>query len=296
MFYTRDSSTTDIATAIGWMNAGHPVSVRGWVKAYRAGKEKVCSKLSFTDIAKLYPKWKIETENVAFVQQTRDTHRRFSWQRSSQDHRANEERKRELLRQANSVLQKAGHSLDEKAIMMPKAKRKKLYKAGKLSKREMRMGFSGSYDFDRDVCRKKFSLMWNKFEKLKEEWEFLGKDTSMVKLYHGTKIENVESIFNVGFRVPWHSGMLGRGVYVGPLAKARNYSDGIILICEVMLGKCKELENPEKLEDNGLYDSMHLGSGQHRSVYKGFLRYEEWVLRSASQLRVVGVALRGSRL
>ena len=116
-------------------------------------------------------------------------------------------------------------------------------------------------------------------------------------LYHGTSAHNVESIVEKGF-VLWgaggHGAMLGRGVYLGPLSKAQNYSNGLILVVQVYLGNCKELTKLEDINawENRGYDSMHLPKGEYAGAFNGTVRNEEWIIRDPQLTEVVGIVIK----
>jgi hypothetical protein len=118
-----------------------------------------------------------------------------------------------------------------------------------------------------------------------------GKDGVITTLYHGTRIENIEPIVKDGFRVTSRWGMLGSGVYFGKLQKASNYSDCLVLEVAVVLGRCRRLEDVEKINssDNSHYDSLHLPEGDYARVYSGRLRNEEWVVRDPKLTEVVAI-------
>lgn len=148
--------------------------------------------------------------------------------------------------------------------------------------------------FNKESLQKRMPAMWKNFEQLKRQWISEGKDPNIKILYHGTHFDNINSIFNSGFRMPNHKGMLGRGVYAGPIEKARNYGHGIILILETMQGNIKEIDEVEDIdsEENDEYDSLHIHAGTHSSVFKGFLKNEEWVFKNPAQVRVIGVIIK----
>lgn len=119
-----------------------------------------------------------------------------------------------------------------------------------------------------------------------KEFRLAGKPHQIKTLYHGTRIYDLPSIMKRGLKRS-HSGMLGgEGIYVGPLQKAKNYTDLVILEVKVVLGFCKELEKVETLHENPDFDSLHARSGPMPGVYKKILHNEEWIVRYPKQVEV----------
>lgn len=288
MFSIGSRHTTDIETAMDWHRDGKVVLVRGSVTATRAGKQKILRDPLFEQVARLREgKWRIETENLDMRLYTI---RPGNGSRNSTYHCPEKEkrRKRKAIRAANSVLQEFGMQADPKLAGLSRRQRNRAVKRGALSRRKK------GFFFDRGQCREKLPDIWRKFDELKELWKLCDKKDNTIRAYHGTCHENVDPIFRKGFRLPWRRGMLGRGIYVGPASKAKSYSDGIVLVVEVILGNCKELEEIEDIESpcNKEYDSMHLGAGRRRGTWSGWLANEEWVIRNPDQLKIVGIQLK----
>lgn len=283
MFYTKLNETTDFRTALSWHQQGEVVLIDGWVKATRIGKEKDLPKEPFSEIIKLYPKWKITTENKKVDRGPKPG----SFYRYNQWSIDREKKRVEAAKKLQTIEMKEVREA-AKTMVLPRKKRKKLIKKGLLPKNTRKERL-----FSEETRLEKLTWIENNFSRLQKKWEEEGKDTKIVTLYHGTSLTNINSIFAEGFRTPYSSGMLGRGVYFGRRNKARNYSDGLVLVCEVMLGKCKELKEVEKMNDNLKYDSMHMPKGQYGKVYKGFLRNEEWVVKDPAQIRIIGVLVKG---
>lgn len=131
-----------------------------------------------------------------------------------------------------------------------------------------------------------FPTMGNALQSTIDKFAAAGKPSNVKTLYHGTELWRIPSIVKCGLKRGGRGGMIGRGIYLGPLVKARNYTDLIILEVKVVLGNCKELEAVELLEHNPDFDSMHLHAGVVPGVYKGFLKNEEWVVRSPAQVEI----------
>lgn len=133
------------------------------------------------------------------------------------------------------------------------------------------------------------SLMAQRFRRLKREWKEDEKTTDSITLYHGTRETNIDKFIRNGFILPMEQGMLGSGIYLGPLEKAVNYSgrSGMILKVRVMLGKCKELRDVELIENANGYDSLHMSQGHYISVNKGYLKNDEWVIRNPDQIKII---------
>lgn len=288
MFVTRINGqlteTDHMMTAVKWHNSGHHVSVYGGVSMTRAGKSRKLKRISFKELMNFYPAWTIKVSQESGIP--------YSNLPSPVNSSTKGERHKRLAKEKSKVLKLIGIDHNPDDLKYPPKKLKKLQKLGivKKTKKYKRK------EFDEDYIISKMPRMWYRFSSLKEEWENNNIDPNIKVLYHGTRINNIESIFHSGFKMPYYSGMLGKGIYVGKLKKAKNYaSGGIVLIVEVMLGNCKELDDVENIDhkNNYSYDSMHLKAGVHRKVYKGFLRNEEWVIRRPSQIRVVGVVIKG---
>ena len=130
-----------------------------------------------------------------------------------------------------------------------------------------------------------FPTACNLVKSTSEEFKKAGKPYQIKTLYHGTRVSAIPSIMRRGLKRS-RSGMLGAGIYVGPLSKAENYTDLLVLEVKVVLGNCKELTKVETLHDNGEFDSLHAPSGPLEGVYKKFLNHEEWVIRFPKQVEV----------
>lgn len=276
----RESSNID--SAIEWHDNGNHVLVYGGVTMTRADKTKKLKRITFKELLKYHPSWSIVVSDESGIPpDAKVAHcgdQVFARLDKSTD------KKKEALR-----LFGMDDKIDE--LKYPPKKKRKLQKLGILKKSKKYI----HKDFDIDYINSKMPKMNKNFQMLGELWRSLQYDTNTKILYHGTDVVNINNIFNFGFRIPRYNGMLGRGIYVGQLKKAKNYArGGIILIVEVMLGNCKELDDVENINSskNLSYDSLHLRSGNIKSVYKGYLRNEEWIIRKPSQIRVVGVVVK----
>jgi hypothetical protein len=130
-----------------------------------------------------------------------------------------------------------------------------------------------------------FPTRGNSLKRTVEKFERLKKPSLVSVLHHGTNLRNVPSILKRGLRRSG-GGMLGGGIYLGHLQKARNYSDLIIFEVRVVLGRCKEIVKVESLCNNEDYDSMHISSGKVDGVYKGWLANDEWIVRYPEQIEI----------
>jgi hypothetical protein len=130
-----------------------------------------------------------------------------------------------------------------------------------------------------------FPTRGNSLKRCQEKFHREGKPYNITTLYHGTKLRNVPSIVKCGLKRS-RSGMLGRGIYLSLLSKARNFSDSIIFETKVILGRCKQLKKVEKMNENGEYDSLHACSGKLDGVYKGWLSNDEWCVRYPEQIEI----------
>ena len=130
-----------------------------------------------------------------------------------------------------------------------------------------------------------FPTRGNSLKRTVEEFELANKPSIVSVLHHGTNLRNVPSILKCGLKRSL-GGMLGQGIYLGKLQKAKNYSDLIIFEVKVVLGCCKELVGIESLCDNEDHDSLHIKSGKTAGVYKGWLANEEWIVRYPEQVEI----------
>lgn len=294
----------DYKEALAWHEAGWTIYVSGWVKVTVEDGEGNETELKFHDNCTFQ---EIIQRTKQYEKVTVSTERKKSYNRPTsnlnQRFKVRDEDKYKDAHKVNEVLSKFDAGLDMNLVKidsLPDKKRKKLEKIGKIPKGKKginsgkRRSINATVHFDRDVCREKMASMWEAFELLKMEWDELDQDTSITTLYHGTKIANIDDILVNGFRLPWGAGMLGRGIYAGTFEKARNYGK-VILVVEVMLGNCKELEGKQEdieASKNAGYDSLHLGRGSYRWAWGGRIRNDEWVIRDPAQLRVVGIILK----
>jgi hypothetical protein len=125
-----------------------------------------------------------------------------------------------------------------------------------------------------------------------------GRDGVYRTLYHGTRIENIESIIRDGFKIRSQCGLLGSGVYFGKIEKASSFSDLFVLEVAIVLGRCKRLVDIEKIHSSGnaQYDSLYLPKGKYEQVFGGMLHNEEWVVRDPNMTEVVAVLKKQDRM
>lgn len=69
-----------------------------------------------------------------------------------------------------------------------------------------------------------------------------GRSANVQRLYHGTSLQGLSSIVYMGKFIPSAGGLLGPGIYLGPLSKAQGYANkygvgGALLACDVVLGE-----------------------------------------------------------
>ena len=105
-------------------------------------------------------------------------------------------------------------------------------------------------------------------------------------LWHGSSLRNAGGILSEGLRASTQ-GMLGPGVYLGTLAKARNYARGdgwgLVLYCEVALGDVRD-GGPGGRNPHG--DTIHCASGYHASAWGQKIHHSEWCVRDPSRVVV----------
>lgn len=76
------------------------------------------------------------------------------------------------------------------------------------------------------------------------------RDANRKLLFHGTKITNIVGIMTNGLKLPERNSMLGKGIYFSDsISKSARYcckhnstEDGVVLMCEVALGRCENVE------------------------------------------------------
>lgn len=125
-------------------------------------------------------------------------------------------------------------------------------------------------------------------QNIQRQFESLGKPTNITTLYHGTSNANLKSIIETGFEVPWLSGMLGRGVYLGKRDKASSYSDFLIFSVLVVLGRMKTLTEIESVDQQDVFDSFYAPKGT--KIRDGWnLARPEWVVKNPEQCCCVAV-------
>lgn len=105
-----------------------------------------------------------------------------------------------------------------------------------------------------------------------------------VHLWHGTSLDVAADILVNGFR-PSRSGMLGPGVYMGKVSKARNYARswqynyGLMLKVEACMGRVTEDQHDLTA------DTIYCPAGSNKRAWGGYIRRAEWCVRDP--LRVV---------
>lgn len=249
--------TTDLATVEKWKKAGHLVLIgngHGFFKMIKDGKSTVKLAADPESVDKAIVLWK---KGFNFAQ--------------SRDETKKQECKEQKL---NDTLERVANYIEDSNVQMANYFRNVVpYK------------HNGYMVVD-------FPTKGNKIRRVAERFKKEGKPYATKILFHGTKLYNISSIIRRGL-VPvgksrYYGGMLGEGIYVGSRAKARGYSDFVVLEVKVLLGNCKEIEVVEKLQslENDNYDSMHAKTGKLPGVRRGYLYGEEWIIRRAEQIEI----------
>ena len=112
-------------------------------------------------------------------------------------------------------------------------------------------------------------------------------------LWHGSPLNNASGILSRGLRASSY-GMLGPGVYLGTLAKAKNYVHGatwnhagyawgLLLYCEAALGKVVTTE-PEAIHKRA--DTLHCARGTYGKAWGKRIKREEWCVRDPHRVVV----------
>lgn len=134
-------------------------------------------------------------------------------------------------------------------------------------------------------------------------------DGKIITQYHGTSWTNIKSILMDGMRES-SDGLLGRGVYVGPLEKARAYINNAsfrgknwgrhgsipirtILELEVMLGRSLNVDEANTSNWGARINGKRCtcSSMDADSLYYGRFRASEYCLSSANQVRIRKIIL-----
>lgn len=112
-----------------------------------------------------------------------------------------------------------------------------------------------------------------------------------VFLWHGTALYSAERIVRDTFR-PSSAGLLGPGVYLGDLGKARNYVRGssaewgVLLYVEAALGRVGNAREVPDYRTTMQYDTIHAPAGGLHGAWGGSLRRREWCVRNPARVRV----------
>jgi len=112
-------------------------------------------------------------------------------------------------------------------------------------------------------------------------------------LWHGSPLHNAGGILSGGLRASF-GGMLGAGVYLGDLTKARNYVHssrwsheghawGLLLYCEAALGKVLEAEPGTDVKGA---DTLHCASGSYGGAWSKRIKRQEWCVREPRRIVV----------
>lgn len=118
---------------------------------------------------------------------------------------------------------------------------------------------------------------------------FEGEETTF--LWHGTALVSAERIVRDRFQ-PSTTGLLGPGIYLGDLSKARNYvrgtdtAWGVLLHVEAALGRVGDAREIADYATTTAYDTLHLPAGGFRNAWRGKVRRREWCVRNAARVRV----------
>lgn len=105
-------------------------------------------------------------------------------------------------------------------------------------------------------------------------------------LWHGTPFNNAGSILENGL-LPSTRGMLGPGVYLGELAKARRFASGthwgLLLHVEAALGN---IENASPEGVSFTTDTAFAEKGLNSLAWSGYLRHREWCVKDPRRVAV----------
>lgn len=106
-------------------------------------------------------------------------------------------------------------------------------------------------------------------------------------LWHGTPLSNAAGILAKSLKASF-DGMLGPGVYLGTLSKAKGYMRssewGMLLYVEACLGNVVEAEPKGDIPRDA--DTLHCAAGNYRRAYGGRIRNEEWCVKNPERVVV----------
>jgi len=122
-------------------------------------------------------------------------------------------------------------------------------------------------------------------------WEVKGVSSSRrgPVYWHGTSMSSLPGLLQHGL-LPSQGGMLGPGVYLGDLDKARNYTrsgSGILLKCRADLGKVQHISIYTADCKNLEVDTLTIGSGVDTGW--GSLRHREWCVRDPRRVQILEI-------
>lgn len=287
--------TINFAEANMWASQGNFVSVHSDIEISHAGQKRVLifqdyhTRISFEELRKYHPKWKIRSLG-GLPDKRNELHSSpynlYSWRTRERNDTpppileivkkiTDEEVVQAAVSKVKEHLSRAILSASQLGRVQRRAKVRKIRSKMKEIKK------SGIVD-----TRIPIKHDPSKFLFLKEQFQKEGKSLEETILFHGTRIVNVEGIVKNGFRLPWHKGLLGVGIYVGGKGKATGFADHYVLECRVLLGSCFEVER--LLDVDTLppqWDSAHLGAGRKvAGLWGGQLRMDEWCCRRVEQI------------
>lgn len=110
-------------------------------------------------------------------------------------------------------------------------------------------------------------------------------------LWHGTALQSATMIVRDQFK-PSIYGLLGKGVYLGDLGKARNYVRcgtggwGVLLYVEAALGNVGLARDLPDYQTTMAYDTIHAPAGGLRGAWGSRIRRGEWCVRDPNRVRV----------
>lgn len=117
-------------------------------------------------------------------------------------------------------------------------------------------------------------------------------------LWHGSYVKNFASIITKGLLPGYGGGMFGPGIYLGELSKAINYARtqgtedvgaGLLVKCTASLGKVYQATDAIQGPIPGFNTIMGVKGKTKSKFFSGFLRHNEWCLKSASQVALLEV-------
>jgi len=122
-------------------------------------------------------------------------------------------------------------------------------------------------------------------------WAMTKQKAKGQEFWHGSPLASLEGLLRYGLLAS-RNGMLGSGVYLGTLDKAKNYAgykNGILLKCRADLGKVHKVDTyNENIKNADIKaDTIAISEGTHTGWTS--LRHAEWCVRDPRRVTIIEV-------